>query len=104
MYDILHTGEGMTSMNKHTIVQHSAFGYEKDYRFKFGLETRTLGNKKQIDRVEKAGGVVFDDYMDAEDYAFEQMYSEEVRGLCPLAKGTFSKMTVDGLHIYIPLK
>jgi hypothetical protein len=89
---------------KYTIVQHSAFGYKGDRQFERGVESRQVDIKVQQDRVIKAGGVLFDTYSEAEDFAMKAMYPEGYPGLTPRVEGTFSDKQVDGLRIYIPVR
>lgn len=98
-------------MKKWTVVQHSAKGYANDSTFKHGLETRSLRRKDGVDKVRRAGGVIFDTYKEAVDYAFEEMYRNVnwvhehfTDGLVPKAPGAFSSHTVDGLKIYVPVE
>lgn len=91
-------------MTKHTIVQHSAYGYGGDPTFARGLETRQLDTKAEIAKVEKAGGLVFDDYCEAEDFAMDAMYPPEATGFTPMAKGTFATVKIDGLAVYVPVR
>lgn len=83
------------------VVQHSGFGYKNDPGFKKGLELRNV-TAKDAERIKAAGGVVFDTYTEADEYAFVEMYPEGASGLYPQARGAFSKRVVDGLRIYLP--
>lgn len=87
---------------KYTLVQHSAAGYKRDPGFARGLESRTVSTPAQLERVERAGGMLFDDYSAAEDKAMELMYPTDYPGITPAAPGTFSTLQVDGLRIYVP--
>jgi hypothetical protein len=89
---------------KWTVVQHSGFGYSGDPVFESGLEERRVGTKAEQARVERAGGVLFDDYSQAEDFAMEAMYPADTVGLAPSARGSFSEKTIDGLRIYVPVR
>lgn len=87
----------------YTVVQHSAYGYLMNPTFKGGLETRSLRLKSEKMKVLQVGGLVFDTYSAAEDYAEEEMYKDlDNLTLVPNAPGEFSKHTIDGLRIYIP--
>lgn len=90
-------------MSKHTVVMHSGAGYGGKQGFTRGLESRTLDSKKQEDLVRKVGGLIFNSYNEAEDYCMKEMYPANYNGLHPRAPGTFSKCTVDGLRIYVPV-
>lgn len=85
---------------KWTLVQHSGFGYGHKPAFKLAVETRMISGK-DIERVKKAGGLILD-YNDAEDRADAENYPDSNEGLIPTAQGTFSKMKVDYLAIYVP--
>lgn len=85
-----------------TVVQHSAYGYKKDYEFQYGLESRLLKNKRETALARKAGGLIFDDYMAAEDYCMNEMYPEETKGITPRSPGNFSTKSIGGLRIYLP--
>lgn len=89
---------------KWTVVQHSAAGYRYDPQFEQGLESRQLQNKNEMNQVEKAGGLIFDNYNDAEDFAEKACYPEGYMGLIPQARGTFSLTMIDGLRVYIPVR
>lgn len=100
----------MPRIEKWTVVQHSAFGYHGDPLFEKGLETREITGISTINRVQRAGGLVFDDYGTADDFAMEAMYPDgheepmTQAGLVPRAQGTFSDRLIDGLAIYIPVR
>jgi hypothetical protein len=89
---------------KWTVVQHSGFGYAEDPTFEHGLEERQVSTRREQDRVERAGGVLFDGYCEAEDFAMSAMYPGEGAGLMPRAAGTFSENKVDGLRVYVPVR
>ena len=86
---------------KWAIVQHSGYGYKGDPTFEQGLETRQVSTRAEMKKVEKAGGLLFDDYGEAEDFCDEAC---EGPGIVPVAAGTFSEKTIDGLRIYIPVR
>ena len=88
-----------------TVVQHSGYGYAGDLQFSGGLESRSLYTKAQVDRVERIGGVVFDDYLTAERFCEYAMYEASgATGLIPKARavGEFDKLEVDELKIFKP--
>jgi len=87
-----------------TVVQHSAYGYKRDYQFKHGLESHLLELESQAVRVRSAGGLLFDDYIAAEDYCMDEMYPKGHDGLTPVALGDFSKKAFDGLRLYLPVQ
>lgn len=85
---------------KWTLVQHSGFGYAQKPAFRRAVETRMISGK-DIERVKKAGGLVLD-YNDAEDRAELENYPDSNFGLIPTVEGTFSKVKVDYLAVYVP--
>jgi hypothetical protein len=91
---------------KWTIVQHSAAGYGGNLAFALGVEERGIESQADENMILKAGGVVFDDYLDA--VKFEEKVNgitdPEHDSLYPNAKGTFSDKLYDGLKIYIPVR
>lgn len=89
---------------KHTIVQHSGFGYGGDHMFAKGLETRRVATVALARKIEQAGGLLFDSYAKAEDFAEAAMYPPDNSGLIPSARGTFAGLEVDGLALYIPVR
>jgi hypothetical protein len=99
---------------KWTIVQHSGYGYAGKPGFEHAVETRMLATVAEQRRAKKAGGLLFDSWKEAEDFAeganhppdHEEiaLKGELLSGLHPAAKGTFSKLLVDGLAIYIPVR
>lgn len=89
---------------KYTVVQHSAYGYKRDPQFQKGLESRALLNASFIRTVERAGGLIFDSYEEAERFAEKAQYPDDYRGLTPNAQGTFADQHIDGLKIYVPVR
>lgn len=89
---------------KYTVVQHSAAGYNGDPTFSRGLEPRALSTAAEVKRVEKAGGIVFPDYVDADNAADRFMYPDKTTDMIPNVAGTFSDVTVDGLKVYVPVR
>lgn len=91
------------TLKKYTIVQHSAMGYKKDTCFAKGLESRSVVTPASQKRVQEAGGLLFDEWEEAEAYAEKEMYQPDNKSLIPNAPGTFSKHQVEGLALYIPV-
>lgn len=89
------------TLNLWTVVQHSGYGYNKDYQFQRGLESRQLEKQSEATLVRKEGGQLFDDYMAVEDYCMAEMYPEDCVGFTPQAPGRFSMKAIDGLRIYL---
>lgn len=88
---------------KWTLVQHSAYGYKGDGMFRRAVEERQLESQREVNRVLKAGGLIFDDYGAASDRAEVENYPDpEHMGLIPRCPGVFHRDAVDGLHIYLP--
>lgn len=88
-------------MPKYTVVQHSGFVANDDPDFAKGLESAAV-NAKQEEKVWLAGGIVFDDYTAAENYADVEMYREVEGGLIPQAPGKFADLVIDGRRVYMP--
>jgi hypothetical protein len=91
----------MKQITQYAVVQHSAFGYAGDPRFEAGLETRAV-TPAVAARVRAAGGLLFDDYLEAESFCDREMYPPEATGLTPAAPGRFSRAAVDRLRVYVP--
>lgn len=86
----------------YAIVQHSAFGYRQDDRFKKGLELRGV-TEQQARPILRVGGVVFASYKEANEYANAEQYPPNVKGLNPQAPGRFHQhIKLDDLPVYIP--
>jgi hypothetical protein len=90
--------------NKWTVVQHSGYGYKGNPQFQQAVETRQLHTIGELRRVEQSGGVVFDSYLLAEEFAERANYPADYKGIIPDARGTFSSQTIDQLRIYKPLR
>lgn len=93
-----------TVQNKWTVVQHSGYGYKGNPQFKQAVESRQVMNLTELHRVERSGGVLFDGYLEAEEFAEKANYPDDNRGIIPRVKGTFSKNTIDDLQIYVPVR
>jgi hypothetical protein len=85
-----------------TVVQHSGYGYAEDPQFRKGLETRQITTLTEKKSVIKAGGLLFGNYADAEQYCMEEMYPDDYGGIIPVAPGIFSAIAIDQLLVYIP--
>lgn len=90
--------------DKWTVVQHSGYGYAGKPGFAKGLEVRVVHTKAEQDKVEKAGGLLFDTYIAADKFGDEAMFPPEVGGMYPQAAGTFASLEVDGLRVYVPVR
>lgn len=89
---------------KYTVVQHSGYGYNGNPQFEHAVETRGLNAVGEVKIVERSGGVVFDDYLAAEQFAEKANYPEGNQSIIPNAKGSFSHLRIDGLRIYKPVR
>lgn len=87
---------------KYTVVQHSGYGYGNKEEWEHGLETRFVEKKSEIARIERAGGLLFDSYSEAEKFAEEAMWIDDT--MEPKAQGTFSNLKIDDLAIYVPVR
>jgi hypothetical protein len=88
----------------YTVVQHSAFVAKRDTQFEKGLESAHVSTARQEAKIREAGGVLFPDYTEAEEYAMDEQYREVPGfGLTPKAPGTFTTtVTIEGRPVYIP--
>jgi hypothetical protein len=87
---------------KWTLVQHSGFGYGQKPEFRAAVETREVTGKT-LEKVKRAGGVLFDSYGEAEDASDRENYPPGTSGLVPNARGAFhTKLEVDQLRLYLP--
>lgn len=88
---------------KWTLVRHSAWTVKRDPQFKEAVQMATLTSAKEVAKVERVGGLVFDDYKDADDREYAENYKvSNVKGLIPRVPGSFVRATVGGAEIYIP--
>jgi hypothetical protein len=95
----------MTSVtDKWTVVQHSGFGYKGNPQFEHAVEVRQIHVIGELHRVERAGGMILDSYMEAEAFAERANYRPSNKGIIPDARGTFSNLKIDDLCIYIPVR
>jgi hypothetical protein len=86
----------------YTIVRHSGTttGHTE---FKQGLEEVALHRQSQVDKVKQLGGILFDTYSEARDWAMKEQYPEDYSGLIPKAPGSFTRsFTVHDLPLYLP--
>jgi len=87
----------------YTLVQHSGYGVAGKPGFARAVEEAAVEGDKLEERIRAAGGILFDAYGEASEYATEFNYPPEAAGLVPRAQGTFhSKVKVGGLRLYIP--
>jgi hypothetical protein len=88
-------------MTQYAIVRHSGYEYAGNRQFLQGLEMRSV-RPAQAEKVLAVGGVVFDSYLEADDFCEAEMYPPTVKGIIPDAPGVFSRVKIDGLSVYIP--
>lgn len=85
----------------YTVVQHSGVTTGHD-EFAQGLEPKSVTDK-QAAKVTEAGGLIFPDYAEADDYCEREMYPPHYEGLVPAAPGRFNLLLkFDGLPVYLP--
>jgi hypothetical protein len=87
---------------RYTVVQHSAWAGKGDPQFRRAVEEAVVTEAIDHAKVKKAGGVLFTTYGEAADYAMEQNYPPEVKGITPRCRGTFARSKVGGRAIYVP--
>ena len=93
---------GRNKESKYTLVQHSGYGYGGKPEFMAAVETRQISGK-EIDRVKKVGGVVFDAFHEADEAENRENYPPGVKGIIPRVRGRFHPTAaVDRLKIYLP--
>jgi hypothetical protein len=90
--------------DKWTVVQHSGFGYKDNPQFEHAVEVRQIHNEGELRRVERVGGILLNSYMEAEAFAERANYTPSNKSIIPNARGTFSKLQIDALCIYIPVR
>lgn len=85
------------------IVQHSGVltGHTE---FSEAVEHVGITTEAQKNKVEKAGGLVFADWSEADRFCEDANYPPEVTGILPRVKGSFSTQTIDGSAIYVPVR
>jgi len=94
----------MTTVNLWTIVQHSGYGYAGKDGFRHAVETRAVRTLGEKERVEKAGGLLFASYREADAFSEAANYPEGAESFYTAAKGTFSDKEIDELKIYLPVR
>jgi hypothetical protein len=93
----------MADESKRTLVQHSGYAEGARPQFRYALETRAV-TAAQARQVLKAGGLVYDGYVEAENAADALMY-ESGNTIAPRVPGEFSNvLRIDGLRVYLPPK
>lgn len=92
----------MTPRQTWTVVQHSATA-QGHAEFEAGLETALVVTKAARRAVLDSGGLLFEDWGDAEEFLHREQYPPGTTGLVPAAPGTFAEATVGGLRVYRPV-
>lgn len=87
-----------------TFVRHSAWDSpRKDPQFKYAVQEHYVHGKKEEEKIRKAGGLLVDaSLQDAETTINYPPDKAERMGLIPRCEGTFGRMKLAGLHIYLP--
>lgn len=87
----------------YTVCQHSAWMVREDTTFKQGLELTCVEHLTKQRRVLAEGGILFETWKDGDAFEHEAAYhSPAYKGMTPDARGTFSKLKLNGLCVYIP--
>jgi hypothetical protein len=91
-------------VDKWTLVQHSAFGYQEKPGWDKAVETRQISTEAELGMAVNEGGMIFDSYNDADEAEYKENYPNGAGETLtyPEVKGTFSNREIDGLKIYIP--
>lgn len=100
----------MKTPTQYTLVQHSAYGFRRDYRFWRAVEVRAVSTASGKAKVKKAGGQLFRTYKEADDAEYAENYPKKLdkprrpidMQLIPRVQGHFATAKIDGLRIYIP--
>jgi len=88
-----------------TIVRHSAF-YTQHTEFTRAVESASFMGAALARKIEKAGGLVFPSYEQAEAFAEKANYPpDHTNGIIPNCQGTFTEeVTINGRALYIPVR
>lgn len=90
-------------IHSYTLVRHSAY-YTGHNEFANAVETLGVTSKREAALVERAGGVLVESYLAAEDLADKVNHPPGGDWLIPAARGEFSDVFLHGLAIYIPVR
>ena len=89
-----------------TVVRHSG----NHRQFKHGLMPESVSRKGMAEKIEAAGGILFNDYSAARLYCQDEIFPQDYNGIIPKAPGTFTKAITIGANggghgspIYIPV-
>lgn len=86
----------------YTLVRHTGYSVGGNPQFENAVEERNVDTSKQRAAIARAGGVLYPNYPEAHDKAFEYNYPKEVEGLIPQAKGKFVKRAGFDEEIFVP--
>lgn len=86
----------------YTLVQHSGYVHASKPDFKHAVELKGIVTQRELDDIEKVGGLVLPTYQTASDREEAENYPPEVQGLIPKIRGTFANRSINGLRIYVP--
>jgi len=87
-----------------TIVQHSAYGNGGKPGFVQATETRIVLTPRERRLVEESGGLLFESYVEAEEFSEQANYPQGHEGLYSQRRGKFSQRDIDGPRIYLPVR
>jgi hypothetical protein len=88
------------TQGKWTLVQHS--GIAHDAGFINGVEEASVERDSEVTKIENQGGLLFDTYEAASEAMMAHNYPDEVKGLYPRVRGTFSRTRIGGRRLYLP--
>ncbi len=83
----------------YTLVQHSGYAWGGDNTFARAVEVVGITRKSEKKLVESSGGIVFENWIEADDFSMDVMYPNNT-GIVPSADGGFGPM-LNGLKIYV---
>jgi hypothetical protein len=82
-----------------TLVRHSGFmkpGFER------AVEEAAVTRKGDVEKIRKAGGLLFEDYTEASTREYSENYPPEVEGFYPHVRGRFTNLKIGGRALYVP--
>ena len=91
-----------SQIHLYTLVQHSGFGFAGKPQFQEAVEEACLTSRREVERVRRAGGLLFHTYLRACNRVEAENYPSWIKGLIPHVAGEFAKAKVGGLRIYQP--
>lgn len=84
---------------KYTLVRHSGYPVGGNPQFEYATEEEAVG-ASELAAVNRAGGVIYNSYVEAHNASFNANYPPEIEGLIPRCKGTFVK--VGRFDLFVP--